>query len=307
MALCAPWVDASDVAYCSGDDLPPGMLARAVQAASELLYTASGRQFTGLCTDVVRPCRGGLPGRYVPWDVAWAAGPVWFEDGWRPVGLGQCNCPGQMPACGCTSHDALKLPNTPVVDVPEILVDGVALTDWGTIADDAWLVRTVPDRWPCCNRLDLPATEDGTWQVTYTWGTAVPEAGRMAAEVLACELAKGWSGQACKLPRRVTSLSAQGTTMEFAQVDAMEFFAQGRLGLYEVDSFISTHNPHRLQRRGRLISPRAAACKPRRVRVPAGAAATGWDGGSPSSTGGNNLDGGTPSGTGGDVISGGTP
>ena len=277
MPLCSPWVDAADVALCSGAGLPEGTLDRAVQAASELLYAASGRQFSGLCEDVVRPCL--------------------------------CRC-GTGPGCGCRGRSAVAMPRTPVVDVVEVLVDGEALTGgWGSIVDDRWLVRTPPGRWPAGQDVSRPSTEPGTWQVTYQYGTAVPAAGVIAAEVLACELVKGWAGaDDCQLPRRVVSMTAEGTSVQFDQIDAQGFFAEGRLGLYEVDAFLATFNPHRLVRRARLISPRDARCAPRRVRVPTpGGGRHIYSGGTPSSTGTDIYSGGTPSDTGADVYSGGTP
>lgn len=262
MGLCAPWVDVADLP-CDPADFPPGVLERAAVAASELLYVASGRQFPGLCTDVVRPCARG-------WATQWLAYPdgsarplvSWGWD-WQPMLL-DCGCVGGGEVmCGCSWPDTIRLPNTPVVEVAEILVDGNPLTpqDW-TLVDDRWLAR--PQGWPWRQRLDLPSTEPDTWEITYTWGQAVPQLGRMAAAVLTCEFAQAWSGKACKLPKRVTQLVRENVSMTI--LDPFEFLEAGRFGVYEVDAFIAAWNPARLQKPAKLIAPRVYANRARRVR-----------------------------------------
>jgi hypothetical protein len=258
--LCAPWIEAENISACDGCDIEAERLERAARAASELLYAASGRQFHGLCTDVVRPCSRG-------WAQQWLAYP---DGSSRPLPLDgdllpiDCGCGSLEVTCGCAAPDAVRLPNRPVVEVKEILVDGAPLapTDW-TLIDDQWLAR--PGGWPWRQRLDLPATEPDTWQVTYTWGTAVPEAGVLAAEVLACELAKSWAGTgSCRLPKRVQNIVREGVTMTV--MDQFEFLDDGMFGVYEVDTFIATFNPHRLQGPARMIVPRFAGRRARRVR-----------------------------------------
>lgn len=261
MPLCAPWVEPDAISACAEGDFDPGVLDRAALASSELLYAASGRQFHGLCTDSVRPCSSSWAwwwaGRYEI-DLAHA-----HLFGANPLLIGDCCGTTDDLVCGCQQHDTLRLPNTPVVEVTQILIDGDALADgsW-TIVDDQWLVRRDDESWPCCQDLSEPATEDGTWQVTYSWGTAVPAAGQLAAEVLTCELAKAWSGKDCRLPRRVTSIVRENVSM--AVLDPLDFLDQGRFGIYEVDVFVQTFNPGKLQRPSRLINPRRA--EPRRVR-----------------------------------------
>lgn len=253
MSLCAPWVAAESISACAEDDIDAGRLERAALASSELLFVASGRQFHGLCTDQVRPCSTSRARWFGRRDIAAASALL----------LGDCCGTTDSPVCACSSHDSVRLPSTPVVEVTEILIDGdpVGAGGW-RIVDDTWLIRTGDDPWPCCQDLALPATEPGTWQITYTWGTAVPTSGQLAAEILACELAKSWAGKKCNLPQRVTNVVRENVSMTV--LDPFDFLDDGRLGIYEVDSFLGTFNPNKLQRPARLIDPRRS--QPRRVR-----------------------------------------
>ncbi len=291
MPLCEPWVDALDVDCAGVDDLD--LLERAVSAASNVLYALSGRQFSGLCTDVVRPCRWG--------DGCWAYGPF---DGWGRVPRVGCLCTGPV-ACS-RNHDALPLPHRPVVSVTEVLVDGVALNEDWVIVDDRWAVRRSPERWPTTQYLDRLATEADTWQVTYTYGTAVPADAVEAARALACELAKGWTGGDCALPAGVTSVIAENVSYDLAPADAAGL--GGRLGMVPaVDLFLRARNPHRLSRRGQIINPRDH--RPRRMRrIRPGSSAplvTVFSGGDSEGTGADLVDGGDSAGTGSDTIDGG--
>ncbi|MBK9181476.1 MAG: hypothetical protein IPM45_18345 [Acidimicrobiales bacterium] len=83
-----------------------------------------------------------------------------------------------------------------MVDVVEVVVDGATLDDSLYRLDDRrWLVRLEdPDGsrpgWPASQDLTLPASEPGTWEVTFTWGVRPPAAGVLAAVALAGELAR---------------------------------------------------------------------------------------------------------------------
>lgn len=293
MPLCEPWVDAADVDCAEVDDLD--LLERAATVASNLLFALSGRQYSGLCTDVVRPCRWA--------DGAWAPYGTWGA--WGRVPACGCLCPGPV-SCG-TSHDALPLPNTPVVSVTEVLVDGVALDEDWVIVDDRWAVRRSPERWPTSQYLDRLADEEGTWQVTYTYGTAVPADAVEAARVLACELAKGWStGGACRLPDGVTSVIAENVSYDLGPT-ATAGLVDSVSTLTEVRLFLRAHNPHGLARRGRFINPRDHRGR-RHRRIRPGSSTpliTVWSGGDSEGTGSGQLDGGDSDGTGGDTIDGG--
>lgn len=295
MPLCEPWVDAFDVDCAGVTDLD--VLGRAVAAASNALYALSGRQYSGLCTDVVRPCRRG--------DGCWAYGAYGAFEVQGVAPHAGCLCTGPV---ACTrNHDAVPLPHLPVVSVTEVLVDGAALVEDWVIVDDRWVVRRSPERWPATQYLDRPATEAGTWQVTYLYGTAVPADGVEAARQLACELAKGWTGGDCVLPAGVTSVIAENVSYDLAPVSDAAGLGGRLAAIPAVDLFLRARNPHRLARRGRLINPRDH--RPRRMRrVRPGSSAplvTVFDGGNSAGAGVDTVDGGDSTGTGPDTIDGG--
>lgn len=262
MALCTPWLTPADLVLCdidqdgSGD--PPtaeeeAAAARAVLVASLMLYRASGRQYPGLCTDVVRPCAGcGLPSQSLDYPFG----------GSRPIGLyGPCSCgPHRDVQCGCSVHAAVQLPGRPITSIVSVLMNGTDITDDVTVIDGDSLIRISGTPWPCIQDLTKAATEPGTWQVTYTYGRIPDADGLLAAEVLACQLLAGWCTSPgcpeCKLPQRLTSMTREGDTIQMAALDPFEFLEGGRFGVYEVDSWLSLENPGRIAAPARVRSAR---------------------------------------------------
>ena len=91
-------------------------------------------------------------------------------------------------------------------------------------------------------------------EVTYTYGTPPPIAGKNAARILAIELIKLYENDdTCALPQRVTSVSRQGVS--YTILDNQDFIDQGRTGLYAVDLFLKTTNPDNARARSRVFSP----------------------------------------------------
>lgn len=91
-------------------------------------------------------------------------------------------------------------------------------------------------------------------EITYVYGAQPPTAGRMAARMLAIQLAMLWSGDDdCELPARVTSVSRQGVS--FTLLDNQDFIAELRTGIYAVDLFLKTVNPDKARTRSRIFSP----------------------------------------------------
>jgi hypothetical protein len=215
--------------------------AEANTYAETILWAATGRHY-GACEVVARPCgndrRCGSCG-------AWS----WF-DGWmRPYILdGQwrnclCDC-----ACDCRPSCEVKLPG-PVANVSQVMIDGVILAPSAWRVDDfQWLVRTDGECWPRCQdyNVDVPAV--GTFQVTYTRGDAVPPALLTAKGTLACEFAKACKAdKSCRLPGRLQTLTRQGVTASFVDVDTL--LKRGLTGLPEVDAVIVALNPYALKAR----------------------------------------------------------
>jgi len=92
-------------------------------------------------------------------------------------------------------------------------------------------------------------------EITYTYGTPAPAAGRMAARTLAEQFAMLWGGQEdkCALPDRVTNVTRQGVS--WVLLDNQDFIAELRTGIYSVDLFLKTVNPHKATRPAKVFSP----------------------------------------------------
>jgi hypothetical protein len=91
-------------------------------------------------------------------------------------------------------------------------------------------------------------------EVTYTYGTPPPTAGRAAARVLATELVKLYEDDdTCALPQRVTSISRQGVS--YTVLDNQDFIDELKTGVYAIDLFLKTVNPDKARARARVFSP----------------------------------------------------
>jgi hypothetical protein len=111
----------------------------------------------------------------------------------------------------------------------------------------------------------LEVTEPGclaapnTWHVNYLFGTPPPPGGRMAASILACQIALNrCGGNGCVLPQRLRDITREGVSLTFA--DPMEFLQRGEVGIYEVDLWLNSVNPKKIQRRASVY--RADAHRP---------------------------------------------
>jgi hypothetical protein len=106
----------------------------------------------------------------------------------------------------------------------------------------------------------------GNLEVTYTYGTPPPAAGRLAAKILATEFINYWDGNDCALPDRVTSITRQGVS--YTILDNQDFLENMRTGIYAVDLFLKTSNPTGALAPSRVFSPdiprarRAAPARP---------------------------------------------
>ena len=224
----------------------------ALQAASEVLWTLSGRQF-GLCTTTVRPCRRGCSegfwgGGYWPEGVAGVTYPTPVKIGaqWLNLVCGYCTS-----GCSCAQVEEAVLP-APVHDILQVKVDGVVLepgVDY-RLDEHRLLVRLGGASWPLCNDLRYADTEVGTWSVTAQYGQDIPVLGTIAAGELACEFVKALRGDDCQLPDQVTSLVRQGVSINY--VDAAQLLAGGRTGLRWTDMFLASVNPSGLRHRSQV-------------------------------------------------------
>lgn len=234
--ICQPWIDEEDLVACGMCDtgrLSANKTAEIIRVASEVLYLLSGQQFPGQCQDQVRPCNCSPCGvlRY----------PVRLANGWANV-CGSCG--GYCGAGGA----AILLPKRPVIDIISVLIDGAIFSDY-RLDSPGYLVRTDGGVWPGCQNITLDTSEDGTWEVTYTYGKVPPASLRFAATVLSAELAKACYGDTtCRIPAGAVTVQRQGITYDFN-------VAEGRTGLYEVDTVLDAFNPGRRRRKARIYSP----------------------------------------------------
>lgn len=198
------------------------------ELAAQMLWAWTDRRY-GLCERTVRPC----------------------DD--RSV---RCGCGSRRVSCGCTDIPELVLPG-PVASVLDVWVDGVLLDDTAYRVDDyRWLVRTDGDAWPHCSDLLADPADAGSFVVTYLYGSAPPPGTGLITALFACELAKALcQDDSCRLPRRISSMTRQGVTITFDDLD------DGRTGLPEVDMWVSAQR--RPARRSSVWTPDLAV--PRRT------------------------------------------
>lgn len=247
-SACTPWASADDVARLRGATAAatstlPDLLA----VATDLLYEATGRRWSGSCEDTVRPCgRADGLGLRPAWHGTVLDIAGW---GWQPS-WGTCGCNQPLTReCGCRGLSQVTLGGEPVTSIVELLIDGdVVPSAWYTVHDNRWLVGSRKDdgtllRLPCCNDLSRPASEPDTWQVTFTYGILPPSDGVLACVDLALELAKASAGGDCALPPRVTSMVRQG--VQVALIDPLAIVAAGGFGVYSVDLFVGRYPKHR--------------------------------------------------------------
>lgn len=266
-STCTPWAGPSDLCEpCSDFSISQPLLNNCLQAASDILFSLSGRQFAGVCQDTVRP-----EGRFVTPDHGRPIRAGVWGYGYQPAAGGYIGGDWGMPLCNrsersaCTALPEITLGVYPLTEIVQIKIDG-AVIDPGTydIADNKYLVRTAPNvsaesqskGWPCCNDMALPDTEIGTWSVTFNYGMPPPVSGVMACAELACQLVLASTPStvgSCKLLTRVTQITRQGLTAVVA--DPLAFLKDGKTGLTLCDMFLTQVNPHGLRRRSTVSSP----------------------------------------------------
>lgn len=232
--------------------LPDGISYQLICAfVSRNLWQLTGHRWMGAQTVTIRPTRlldtcscdlGILP------QGEWSGDPGWwlrsFPEGW---------------GCGCGASSEYVLPGGNVIAVEEVLVDGEVLvpeTDY-QLFDNRRLVRmstagalSAP-QWPCCQRLQIPTTEVGTWQIRYRFGPMPPPGGVLAAYTWAVDVAKR-NSTSNRLPSRTQSVRSQDVDIT---IEGGAGIAEGRTGLPDVDMFIESCNPHSVTKRARIFSP----------------------------------------------------
>lgn len=231
-ASCDDWCTAAEVTACGCGTTDPDAIDEAIPIASDVLAKLSGSRFTGRCTATVRPVNRPHGGFGLQREVRDAI--IQGKLGWDYRG---CTEHG-FAACACGCFQQVRLGPGPIISIAEVLVDGVTLdaADYDVLDGD-WLVRLDGGTFPACQDPRDPATEVGTFRVTYSYGHLPPPSGVKAAAKLACEIAKACASDAtCELPERVQTIVRQGVTQLL--LDPMVFLESGRTGIYLVDLFL---------------------------------------------------------------------
>jgi hypothetical protein len=244
---CGPWATDEDLAIVGCDD-QLGDMDVWLQAATDMLFVRTGRQWIGECTVTIRPCGAGHPGcppgilnrnldRFEWWWNGWGCG---CDDGMCDAGPGMFRLPGSQP----------------VISVDEVTINGETLAPSEYRVDDWRVLVRIGGVWPRCQNLRADITDPGTWAVTYTFGSQPPTAGRLAAAAWACHLAQmAAPGDGCVLPAGVESLSRQ--SVDLVMSSASEILDAGRTGIELVDQFIVGTNPLGKSGRARFRDPDA--------------------------------------------------
>jgi hypothetical protein len=247
---CDSW---SFIGCCNIVGASPAITGAAVEAATDILWAASGRQF-GVCPIVLRPCRR---------ECAVAASSNWLEYGssswqwpfpalidgaWVNLACGSCH-----GGCSCSAVEEVILPH-PVANIVEIRVDGQVIPTGSYRVDDfRVLVREDGERWPLCQDLTKPAGAVGTWTITVNVGSPVPTLGELAMGELICEIVAARDDSSeCRLPRQVAELVRQGVRITLT--DLSKLLDKGRLGLEFCDLFIQTYNPNGIKQEAQVYS-----------------------------------------------------
>lgn len=257
----AAWTTPADVvALAACADTDPATLDGPCALASAILFDLTGQQWPGPQIDVVRPCS---PLRSLGRDPAAAYG---WAYGWLGSAGAWCGC-ARTELCGCPSPSSIELPGSPATSVERVTVDAVVLAADQYRLSGQHLVRTDGGRWPCCQDWAVAGDQPGAFEVRYTWGAEPPEAGQHAAAVLACELAQAQAGgSGCRLPKRVTTVTRQGTTL--AMLDPMAMFPDGQTGIPEVDLWLGSVRWAQVHRPSTVVVPGARARVVRDPNVP---------------------------------------
>jgi hypothetical protein len=218
----------------------------AVKTASYMLWALSGRKFSGTTTVTERyTCTydpylrvGGSSLSYYP---ALINGQVVnFPGGSLDRGSNH-----EMMADGTSLHSKLRLRGRKVIKIHTVRnTDGTIVPPSQYFLQDHSVLQGAPNsNWMACNI-----------EVTYTYGTPPPTAGRAAAKILATELVKLYEGdETCALPQRVTSVARQGVS--YTILDNQDFIDELKTGIYAVDLFLRSSNPDKARARARIFTP----------------------------------------------------
>jgi len=215
----------------------------AAETASYLMWAMSGRKYTGEVT---------VTERYVCAKRAYRMGPS-SKNYYGTLIAGEVyNIPitdfqeyAELVSDGLSPESRIRLRGRPVTKIHTVRTRDGRILDPSSyyLVDHSVIQAAAGVPWTPCNV-----------EITYTYGSSVPAAGKMAARTLAMEFCKLWNGDDdCALPQRVTSISRQGVS--YTLLDSQDFIEEMRTGLYAVDLFLKTVNPDKARAKSRVFSP----------------------------------------------------
>jgi hypothetical protein len=249
--ICYPdSTDWSCIPKTTLDGLDAETVVRAESLAWSTLQGLTGFYFS-TCPLVVRPCRKSCSGAWDRWQTPpeSGGGPFYPHIGTDGYWVNSCMCGGDP--CSCVTISEVVLPG-PVGGPMEVKIDGAVLDRSAYRVDNGnRLVRQDGESWPLCQDMSLPAGEVGTWTVSYYRGTGPNSLLDYAAGVLAWEFYQACSGNDCRLPAGVTSVTRQGVSFQMST----GLFQEGFTGIREVDAVIGLYNPHGLKAPPHISSP----------------------------------------------------
>lgn len=254
MDFCVP--DTADWACAYSEEqiaeLDPETKERAEILGWTTLASLTGYQ-VATCPIVVRPCtQGCMRGSYQAWPVVSNGVGTRWQPSINSQGfwVNSCGC-GSPDNCSCTTLSEVILPG-PVGGIVEVRVDGNVLDPLVYRVDQGNRLVALGDyRWPSCQVMNEPDTEEGTFSVRYWRGFAPNSLTNYAAGVLASEFYKACTSGKCRLPNGVTQVTRQGVTLEIQT----GLWQGGWTGIREVDAIIATFNPYGLRAPTVVTSP----------------------------------------------------
>lgn len=215
----------------------------ACKAASGILWSLSGRKYSGVTT---------VTERYVcaPRNYAFGASSrnhqaVLMQGDVHNIPSREFDMFSEMVSDGLSPESRIRLRGRPVSKIHAIRNRNGAIIDPSQyyLVDHSTIQAAAGVPWTPCNT-----------EITYSYGTYPPTMGKMAARTLALEFAKLWAGaDDCALPERLTSVSRQGVT--YTVLDSQDFIDDMRTGIYSVDMFLKSTNPDRARAKARVFSP----------------------------------------------------
>lgn len=204
----------------------------ACEAASQLLWSLSGRKYSGVTTTTERYCLAPAPSGLIL--------------------LG--GHAGQIVA---TNSEVIT---TSVIRAEDLKASRITLrgknvrriVDIYTEAGE----KVSPDRYTLWDAsfVEFSTRLTTDLYITYEYGGSIPALGKMAAKTLATQFTLLWSGREdeCTLPDRVTNVTRQDVS--WVLLDQQDFISELRTGVYAVDLFLKSVNPYGARLKSKVFS-----------------------------------------------------